>query len=782
MAGRDLLADEPMPQGRDLLADEPMPEKGKKSLLEALKPPSREQVQQSIRERFGGEVPPERLEFWAERAGRRFAPEQKPESDFFTPVGQAGAFGAAAGAAAPEVTRAVGRGAAGIGSLLQMAPYAPLRAAGAAAQTFGRGMEAAAPTVGRVIPSILGAAGGVTGETAGQLSEMGGMPVPVSEAARFAGGMLPSVAPTLAVAAVKKTVGLPPGVSVADVTKKLLKDRGLNVSDLDKAEKAQIEALVENLRSGAPKGEAAERLYQQLATQVSDIERKAASRSAGLRAAEPRIAAGAARQEEAARAGLQSVGRADVMPTDIGQRARQLVVARQTALETERGTPYAAARDEVYKRANEREASGQYIENTKAFKDLSDKLMSLTLTGQKGLEQRVATETEKGVVNAYRDVLDAVRNRRAVIGTSDNPAEKALAEDLKRQGLRVIEKEQDGVVTYIREFPTGFQALDTLRRRLGQSAKFGETVEGYQALSSRNAADLYSDISKIQAEFVGPDLFGRMQRIYETGSEKLAPFAAKAGASYTRLDLSNPERFAKDPAALVREMTKSSTAFDDFVALSNNPAEARRLASDWAAGELSSKSAKQAEQWIAKNKDVLSNPNLADLRSRLTAYVGNLKTAEAAGARGRQTAAEVGKRADTVTKAAEKLRDQIVGSDFPIPTIKNIITSGDAQTWSRVGPLLGQDTRSRKALLEATREVLSEMPPEKAAQLFRERIAYALPSAGVPKAAVDQLQTRLDNIATYRIDQPQKLTMTQNLLSQFFRQYAIPRVGTEIME
>lgn len=780
MSGRDLLADEPPSAGRDLLAGEPAREpepRKEKTFLQSLMPPTREEVQRSIRERFAGQVAPERLEFYSERAGRRFAPEQTTPSDPTEAIGRSAVFGAGAGAAAPEITKGIGRGSAALGSLLQMAPFAPVRAAGTGLQTFGRGMEAASPTVGRVVPSLLGAIGGVTGESAGQLAEAAQAPPVVAEAARIGGGMIPSVAPTITAATVKKFVGLPPGISVADVTKQLLKERGVNISDLSKAEKDQIEALMSNLRSGRPKGFSEEELYERIVKSVGEIEQRAAKRVSAMERGATRLTAGAERREEAARAGIQTIGTAERTATDIGQNARQLVVARQAALEAERGTPYAAARDAVYNRANEREAAGQYIEGTEAYKKLTDKLMAMTLTGQEGLKQRVASETEKGVVSAYRDVLDAIQNRRAVIGTSKNPAEQALAQNLERQGLRVIKKEQDGVITYIREFPTGFQALDTLRRRLGQSAKFGEEVSGYQALGANNAAKLYSEISDIQAEFVGKDLFRKMQSIYETGTERLAPFGAKAGSAYTRLDLSNPERFAKDPSALVREMTKSSTAFDDFVALSNNAPEARRLASDWAAGELANKNAKQAEQWIAKNKDVLSNPNLADLRSRLTSYVSNLKTSEAAAERGRGGAKALQQRAAQTDADAQKMKDQIVGSDFPVPTIKNLILKGDKETWERVGPLLAQDLRSKFALLDAVKDTLSTMPPDKAASVFRDRIAYALPNAGIPSFKISELQQRLDNIASYKIPEPEKLTMTQNLLSQFFRQYIIPKYG-----
>jgi len=712
-------------------------------------------------------------------------PEKRKKLDF-PQIAESSVMGGLAGAAAPEIAAGVGRGVSGLGSLVGMVPHPLAKAAGLGLKGIGTGISTAAPTVGRVIPSIFGTIGGGVGETAGQVVETKYPGIP-AEAARIVGGIAPSMAPAALTMTAKSVLGSGPVNALKELGKQFLEKRGIVYESASEQEKAAIAGLVEKLRGKSTSDPEFSRLYGQLQSAVGQIEAKGAAEASRLTRGAASVLGASESRVPSVMARIEQIGDTSAGPEAIGEKARRLVVDAQSAGEEVRSEADRLLRAEVNQIANQKQQIGNFIENTKAFKDLEKFLSEKTLTGKIGLEQPTATATESGVVSAYEKALSAIRSRRAPIGTSDQPEAVRLAQELKAKGLRVIERKDPNtnVTIYEREFPTAYEALDDFRRRLGQSAKFGEPVTGYEALSAENARDLYGRVSKVQKEFIGP-AFEKMQTAYAGGSEALEKFAGKAGKKYTGIDFDDPVRFKTNPKALVNEAFGSKQGVDDLIRLTGGKTqEVQQLASDFVAQAINNKTPAQVESFLRANKDMLSHPSLANLRTQLDGYVYRLKQAEAIARKEKGTAAELAGRSGKVEPAAAREGEKIIGKEFPVSQIKSLITGGDRTAWERVGPILGQSPQGRVDLLQAARETIAEVAaknPKNAAKLFNENIAPALPMAGIPKAAVDRLGAQINEIANFQIADPAKLTYLQDVFQQFVRQYAIPRVDTSVNE
>ena len=102
------------------------------------------------------------------------------------------------------------------------------------------------------------------------------------------------------------------------------------------------------------------------------------------------------------------------------------------------------------------------------------------LEGKYAKEAPLATVTEPGLKKVYRDIKNAIIDQRIRIGVDSdgNPV--------------------------TRKVPTAYEAIDHIRRRLGQAFE-GSSVEGWPGLLKNEAKDAYSQIRKMQVEYGGGD-------------------------------------------------------------------------------------------------------------------------------------------------------------------------------------------------------------------------------------------------------------------------------------
>jgi len=722
---------------------------------------------------------------WEDAPAPKEKTEKREEFDF-SQMGESALTGGLAGAAAPEIGAVVGRGVSGLGSLVGLVPHPLAKGVGLGLKGIGTGISAAAPTVGRVIPSIFGTIGGGIGEAAGQLTELEypGMP---AEAARIIGGVGPSMAPAAMALTAKSVLGSGPVNALKQLGKQFLEKRGIVYESASEQEKAAIAGLVEKLRGKSTSDPEFSRLYGQLQSAVSQIEAKGTAEASRLTRGAASVLGASESRVPSVMARVEQIGDTNAVPENLGEKARRLVVDAQTVGEESRSGADKVLRNAVNDIAKEKQAAGNFIESTQAYKDLERFLSEKALIGEIGLRQPTATATEPGVLNAYKQAFDAIRNRRVSIGTSDDPKAQRLFQELQSQGLKVVERvdPKTNLTIYEREFPTAYEAMDDFRRRLGQAAKFGEPVSGYEALSAENARDLYGRVSKVQKEFIGP-AFEKMQAAYTGGTEALEKFAGKSGKKYTGIDFDDPSRFKTNPKALVNEAFGSRQGVDDLIRLTGGKTpEVQQLASDFVAQAVKGRTSNEVETFVRSNKDMLSHPSLSNLRTQLDGYVYRLKQAEVIARREKGTAADLAAKAGKVEPAAGKEAEKLIGKEFSVSQIKSIITSGDRTVWERVGPILGQTPQGRADLLQAARETVAEAAaksPSAAAKIFNQNIAPALPMAGIPKAAVEKLGAQINEIVNFKMADPAKLTYLQDAFQQFIRQYAIPRADTRTNE
>ena len=666
----------------------------------------------------------------------------------------AGVGGALFGAASPELFQAAGRG-------LSYVPYAPAKAAGAALQTIGTGMRPYRGT-----EAALGGLGAAGGETARQMAERAGYGRTGQTVAELGGGLVTGMAPQLFGPAASKTYG---------ALKTFFGGKGETLSEAAKKEMGQIR---ERIR-GEETGDAAQQTYETLKsgagriTQRGEAERaQAEQRAAGMVAQAETQAAAAPKIIEQARQKISTIGDPNVESSTIGEATSKKINSRFTVENLDRDVNYQAQqkiRDDIVAK---KEAAGQFIEDTQPFKKLKRDLEAKLLIGKAGLAQPTAQVTERGVLNAYETMYNAMIRRRV-------PVSPQQATALRQKGLTVVKDENTG--QYFREFPTSFKALDDVRRKLGDVA-FGKEVEGYGALQAKQAEKLYKQVSDVQSKFAG-EAHDKLQRDYEIASRLIEKYKTARGAKVTAKDKYDLQRLATDPASLPATFFSSRQGVKDLVELTGDPRFVQSAASDWVARNLrDKKTSDQVKSWLTSrnNADFLSAPELAPVKAKADQYLQGLLSAEGKGKTIEQQAAKLRSEAPGVVRGGERASaeaqrraDFILGSSFPEQRIAEIITSGNPKLWDEVAPIIMGSPKGKETFGKALNQVVSDMTdpskagatPTKVLDRFTKDIAPALRSTKlVPEEQIVRLQSELERINKLALGEKEKLGFMKRAL------------------
>jgi hypothetical protein len=546
------------------------------------------------------------------------------------------AFGGVAGALSPEIIQGLGVAATfipGIGEAVGPA----LIETGQALKPLRQGMAAA------------GAFSGAISETAGQVAEASGASKGTAAAARLAGGLLSPGAGALAGFVPKagklawtmaqKMAGAEVSVPKAVETARENMARMAEAGQPQTAMHAMLQKGVEENRQATEK--AADAMMAQVhadAARVAQSNPATASRMVAegeARAAQMR--ADAAKQATAlekasdgkiktaakvlaqAAPELAKVGQVSEL-SDIGTTIRQAATVKQGAELQARNEAYKATVAERDAAVAAKEKAGQSIDETPSIRALK-KDLATRLGKVRGFEQT----TDQGVRRGYQQIQDAITRRDADTGLLD------------AAGKPIIEKGK-----------TSFEALDQVRRKLGDVISGHAPVEGYDAIGKQAAQRMYAQISKAQEEFAG-EAQKTLQRDYAEGSANLTKFGSKAGKKLTALDRVDPERFAGDPKALPKAFFSSQQGVRDLRELTGNPELVNRQASDYAARSMQGMSSKQAKEYVRENRDWLRE--IPGLTERSTAYANKLEQIERIN-KGLQD------RAESLAKTAAKVREK----------------------------------------------------------------------------------------------------------------------------
>lgn len=699
---------------------------------------------------------------------------QKRRKYDFPEMGAAAGAGAVAGALAPELTFGAGMALSGLGSTIT--PRVPQ--VGAPLMAAGSALEAAYPYLksGRALSSLTGLIGSGVGEIAGQTSEVLGAPRYISESARIGGGLVPPgvVGGALGIA---KRGWL--GELVKGGVDKLIGETKIaaKISDLEKQELSNI---MGELKALDPNSSQAEKLFGILEQKVANIRQRGEATARGIERGGERAGSLAQQRIERGRAGLLNVGDPQSEYDQIGRNLRGSVVANEERLLEARDTPYGQARQVVNDIVNEKQSAENLVESTKSYQDLLADLRRFARVGKEGEEVPLAMATGS-VEDAYRKLLNALERKQLVLGTSNDPTVAARAQELQKMGLKVREAQSpDGTITYIREYPTSYEALDDTRRMLGKKASFGEPATGFEALEQKQAENLYKRVRNIQSEYVGKP-FESMQALYTEGTGRLEPFIGKRGQKVTGIDLEDPARYRTDPDKLVKDIFGSRQGFDDFLRLSGNDVNtAQKEAANYIARNLRDKTSNQAETWL-NNQEFLKHPAMQQTYQKAIDYYQRLRMEEELARKGVSFAERQPKVAEKVRLSAEKEAEAILGDKNPIPRIKDLILKGNREEWDRVGPLLTATQEGRDALSNAVPAILADKG-KSAAQAFREDLAYSLRRVNMDPSAIQNIQTQLDRMEMINLPQPQKLNFAASLIQKAILNYVPARAVTGTME
>ena len=730
---------------------------------------------------------------------------QAPQTlgDSAATVGASAALGGVAGALAPEIVSGLGALSLAIPGVGEVA--APLLFAAGRAMRAGRVAEAAAGAlsgaVGGVASEATRAAGG--SESAQALAGFaGGMAAPGAAAVA---GFLPKAAQVTWKAARKFTEGAEVSTEAAvkasraklldaATTNKPLLDMHAMLqkgaeADIQASEKAAADLLSKAhtraslLAQSNPA--AAEQAIAAAKAQGDQLRRDAAARMEVLDKASGGKAKLAERVQKMAEPELAKVGGYREI-SDIGNDLRTKVTGVQRqAIEQRMQTDKAlrAHRDAV---VAGKEKAGQFVEQMPAMKELKNEISRKMLITSKGRAAAggMAEVTESGVQGAYQKVWDSITNRRVQTGMTP-----------------------DGAPTY-ETFKTSFEALDHVRRKLGDAA-FGGDKEGYGALGQTIAKDLYGKISKIQTEFAGESQTA-LQAAYKGATEDMTKFGTAAGKKLTAVDRIDPEVFAKDPAGIPTAYFRSQQGVKDLVELTGDTQSVYRAAEDYATRQIAGKDAAQVQSWLKSPMQtdwMREVPGLqgkeqayGEKLARIEATAGKLEAKSAALQAERQgiakalpgqldkvkaeglaeATARVGSRVEEgkevvrsaseagqqMTKTAVEQAKRIVGDDFPATEVRKLLTQGKPEDLKKAFQYMAGAPGGREAIEGSVRNTLSQasLSPGKLKSLWDDRLSVALQSSGMEPARLAKLDKEVKAVIA-REEPKAARTKVQKLLN-----------------
>ena len=471
---------------------------------------------------------------------------------------------------------------------------------------------------------------------------------------------------------------------------------------------------------------------------------------------------------------IASVGNAQRSRYDIGAALQNKVKATDDAqvkaLQEAFGNDK-KIRDEIVAK---QEAAGIFPENTESFKNtlafLNDKLVK----GRQPAERVKIDVTEQGVKNAYERVREAMLNKRVMMeGTDAEIAQQVAA--IEKAGGRVQKgtNPATGEPAYYRVYKTSFEALDPVRRKLGEAFD-GKPVEGFEGLLKDQAKDLYGRIRSIQVEYAGgkdgpQDL---LLRNYSEGKDILNALRIPAGRKMIGADKLNPEYLTQDPSEIPAAFFRTKKGVQDLLQITKDPALVEGAASDYLARKLSGKNTKEINDFLKDNKEWIDlfpglsgrvksavsalergesvGPKTGKLAEALRTEIKNLpiaaeqqagkvrteaeKEAAARAQAGFKRAADIretGKKmAATVTPEQAKI-ESILGKGDPTVEIEKLISSGETTKLRDAAPFIKSNPQLLDSFNRALDITLSRMNPKNVLDDYERIIKPALLNTGL---------------------------------------------------
>lgn len=662
------------------------------------------------------------------------------------------AYGAAFGAFTPEILKGAGKVAGVFPATRPLGPM--LEVAGEAA----RGRRGAGAVAG-------GFAAG-TGETAAQaVKALGGGPV-LQESARFGTEVL---APAGVVAAGRN---LP-------ITREFLRDiteggykeagerlaariRGPAATEARQAQQNVIAALEQEAAALRSQGQAqANQIMQSAEQQAAALAPTNAQRAAEIRQAArtqaSNILADVDRQIAFRRAAMSRARERGATAERIPGGARQLIGEPREATEVgtalrdritqiqgerlaARTAQVEADKAAVLADVNAKQAAGKFITQEPQYQSLLRELEAKIGIGKAGAEAPLKAERDPGIVNALTQLYNSLKPRKVELA--------------------------DGSVV---ERPTGFDAVDNVRRRLGEAYR-NPTAEGYGAIGQNYARDYYKVLSEILGTYSEPKK--NLISNYETLSKELDIFKTGAGQKATAVERFDPESYKTYASELPANYFANRESVRDLIELTGGDKRfVEQQAASYVARQLEGvRTPQAAANWEMANRDWLVE--FPGLQGAVNRYLQALGFAERRVSRTGEVAKALKteitrfpelaqKRAGEVVKAGEREAAALerpgatllgearatareteaaanakarllssLGKD-PVVAFDELIRKGNTDRLRAAAPVINRDPDLRRQFLEGVRISLSRVDPREMADNYRRLIQPALLDVGL---------------------------------------------------
>lgn len=571
-------------------------------------------------------------------------------------IGTSTALGGALGAVSPELLTAAG---AAVSLVPDVGP-----AIGSALMEVG-----AAARTARLASAAGGMLSGAVSETAGQGLEAAGASKEVADTGRLLGGLTTPGVGALASkakglygafanllgkqsvpAAVEKAAKALAGTAEAGAPANALHQMLQHGADADiqaaqsAGDKVMADARQRAAEVGVQDAKSAQKVMDDGKARADQIVADARKRATDLNKASGNRMATAGKVLAQAEPALRVVGQPREM-SDIGKELQTAVgQSHQTALDA-RQADYNALKGQRDAIVKSKESAGQTVDQTPAMKELKGYIKSKT-------DAKISPRptTDQGILRVYGQVNEALQN-------------------------------------------PSFKALDQVRRKLGDVIA-NKDVEGYSAISKDVAGKLYSKISDVQKEFVGPDQTGKnlqqmLQENYHDASIGLRKFGTGAGGKATAIDRVDPERFAADPQGVPKQFFSSQQSVRDLKELTGDSGLVQRAGSSYVSNQLRGMSAKQVEKYAQQNSDWLRE--VPGLQKSVNDYANRLAKIE-------QTAQKVSSSSEALSKRAQAVA----------PSAEAAAAKERAETISRAGQVAEGSLKAQGRVLEQGQQAATE--------------------------------------------------------------------------
>ena len=279
---------------------------------------------------------------------------------------------------------------------------------------------------------------------------------------------------------------------------------------------------------------------------------------------------------------------------------------------------------------------------------------------------------------------------------------------------------------WLGQFPALKQQLETAAEAMTRAEKFG-------GARAKVGEKLRSEAGKIQTELPAAQI-------------KVLSQAEKDAAAMRDFGMTQQQAFERGQYDLARQIEQAGIE------------EAQKLT-----GGIPGYVEPQATSVAAQKQGILSEAE------RLGKEGITAAEAQARGLRGE---------ASQLTAAGEKIRQEIMGKAFSQERAQQILTSGDQQLWSQVGPIINSDPEAKKVFEKAVRQALADIgpgAPRNTIFIFEKRLVPAMRATGLmSESQIQTLQSQINQIKM--ITDP---TKQQAAMSRVARM-AINSIGGEV--